>query len=332
MYCINNKGDVISKEKKSMHTNMKNNTNTVNHNDATFKQMGLFSKQVIDKLIREKIPTTPENYAIYFEKLLEEKPASQRKNISTVLEAEEIHENTYVARIEHNVKDSFKQIKDILDTVSTMYNKINKLKVLTKTKKSELLKGSGQVALVAYEESLDETIEALQKQQTLLKERYADVSKNIKNFYQASIYDPKYDVYNKNYLLKLLDSEKTNVSNFNHESTVLVFKIKEESLSKIRLLRDKELITKTVANMIIKRSRRSDIIAHLGSNVFVIILKHTNQEQAQKVIENINNLIELSNYIVDSESIEISLEFGMARIAPNQTKEQIIALAMDNLK
>ncbi len=336
MYCINNEGDVISKEKKRLKTKAgideNKKTISITKDDAALKQMGLFSKQVIEKLIRDKVPTTPENYAIYFEKLLEEKPLSQKKSIGAVLEAEEIHKHTYVARIEHNVKDSFKQIKDILDIVSTMYTKVNKLKILTKNKKGEILKGSGQVALVAYEENLDEIMGALEKQQNTLKERYTDISKHIKSFYQESVYDAKYDVYNKNYLLKLLDAEKTNVSHFHHESTILTFRIQEQSLQNVRLLRDKELITKTVVNMILKRSRRSDSIAHLGTNIFVIILKHTNHEQAQKMIESINNIIEYSNYIVDSESIDIALDFGIARIAPNQTKEQIITQAIEDLK
>ncbi len=333
LYCIDHEGTIIEKDTKKQKMKIEDKQSSVTFTDdnATVKQVGLFSKQVIEKMINEKIPATPENYSIYFEKLLEEKPLVQRKNILKVLDAEAIEEHNYVAQVENNIKESFSQIKAILDTVSNMYSKINKLRKLTKIKKQEILNGSGQVALVAYKENLDEVIETLEKQQASLKERYIEVSESIKQFHKNSIFDPKYDVYNKNYLFKALEAEKKNISTFGHESSILAFKIQTESFEKIKLRKDQELVIKNVANMIMNRSRRSDIVAHLGNDIFIILLKHTNVSQAQKAIESIDHMISFTNYIVDSQNIDIALDFAATKIVTHQTKEQIISTAINQL-
>ncbi len=333
LYCIDQEGTIIEKDTKKQKMKIEDKQNGVTFSDdnTTVKQVGLFSKQVIEKMINEKIPATPENYSIYFEKLLEEKPLVQRKSILKVLDAEAVEEHNYVAQVENNIKESFKQIKAILDTVSNMYSKINKLRKLTKIKKQEIVNGSGQLALVAYKENLDEIIGTLEKQQASLKERYIEVSESIKQFHKNSIFDPKYDVYNKNYLFKALEAEKKNISTFGHESSILAFKIQTKSFEKIKLRKDQELVIKNVANMIMNRSRRSDIVAHLGNDIFIILLKHTNVSQAQKVIDSIDHMIGFTNYIVDSQNIDIELDFAVTKIVTHQTKEQIISTVINQL-
>ena len=185
--------------------------------------------------------------------------------------------------------------------------------------------------MISYDEDLSAISEALSKQQNLLKDQYTKMATVIKNFNSESIFDKKYDVYNKKYLLKTIDSEKNNVNNFGYESTLLALKVKNSSLKNVRLTRDKELIIKTIGKMILKRSRRSDIIAHLEGGIFIVILKHANMEQAQKTIASIEHMISFSNYIVDSQSIDIELDYALSKIVPNKTKEQIIAAALEKL-
>ncbi len=300
-------------------------------NTMVLKQVNLYGKQVIDRMIKDNILPTPTNYTIYFEKLLEEKPLNQKQNINNILEIEEVEDFNYVLKIENNINEAFTHIRPMMDVVSSMYSKINKLKTITKTRREELSKNSSKVSLISYDEDLSAISEALSKQQNLLKEQYTNMATVIKNFNSESIFDKKYDVYNKKYLLKVIDSEKNNVNNFGYESTLLALKVKNSSLKNVRLTRDKELIIKTVGKMILKRSRRSDIISHLEGGIFIVILKHANIEQAQKTIASIEHMISFSNYIVDSQSIDIELDYALSKIVSNKTKEQIIAAALERL-
>ena len=293
--------------------------------------MHLYGKQVVDKMIKENIPPTPANYAIYFEKLLEDKPQAQKQSISSILELEEVEDFDYVMKIENNISEGFTKIKPMMDVISSMYSKINRLRTLTKTQKAELEKGSNSISLVTFTNDLAMISNALTKQQTLLKEQYTNMVSVIKNFNSESIFDKKYAVYNKKYLFKTIDSEKSNVVNFGYESTLLALHIKDESIKNIRLTRDKDLIIKTVGQMILKRSRRNDVVAHFQDGIFIIILKHTNTKQAKKAIESIEHMVSFSNYIVDSQSIDIKLDYAVSKILTDKTKEQIIATALDGL-
>ena len=330
MYCIDQEGDVIDKSEKKASLQHAKDAQPAKDNKM-IRQVSTFSKQVVEKMSQANIPATPENFAIYFDKLLEEKPLKQKQAIQKVLEAETLEKNIYVAHVENDIKESFRQIKVILETVSGMYTKINKLKTLTKNKLQELANGSGQIALVAYEEQLEEIVQSLDGQQKTIKEHYGTIAEKIKAFHANSIFDPKYDVYNKNFLFKTIESEKKNVSTFGYESSLVAFKVKRKTLELIKSQKDKELVIKNIAAMILKRSRRSDIVAHLGNNIFVITLRHTSLEQADKAIESIDTLIQNTNYIVDSQQIEIELEYSRGKIVPNQTRDQILSALISPL-
>jgi len=300
-------------------------------NTIIFRQVSMHSKQVVDKMVKANIPPTPANFAIYFEKLLEEKTQSQKQSINTILELEEVEDFNHVMKIEHNINEGFTQMKSMMDVISNVYTKINKLRTITKARKSELSKGGNSISLASYEEDLDAITSVLTKQQTHLKDQYNKMSTVIKEFNQESVFDKKYDVYNKKYLFKTIDAEKANVKNFGYESSLIALQVKTNSLNDIRLTRDKELIIKTVGKMILKRSRRSDVIAHFQDGVFMLILKHTNLEQAEKTVASIETMIGYSNYIVDSESIDIELDFSLSAIDPTKTKEQIVSKALEGL-
>jgi len=331
VYCINEGGDVVVK-KAPIDTHAKN-TQTAEHtqDDETIKQLAAFSRQVVEKISKAGVPATPENYAIYFEKMLDEKPLKQKQTIQKVLSAETLEKNVYVAHVENDIKESFKQIKVIMESVSVMYNKINKLKTLTKSKLGELANGSGQVALVTYEEQLDEAVRSLETQQKTIKDHYTKIAEKIKAFHANSIFDPKYHVYNKNFLLKTIEAEKKNIASFGHESSLVAFKIRQSTLATIKSQKDKDMVIKNIASMILKRSRRSDIVAHLGNDIFVIVLRHTNAEQAERVIESIDNLMQNTNYIVDSQQLEITLEYALAKIAVNHTRDQLLSSLISQL-
>lgn len=305
---------------------------TIKHNNVVLKQVNLYGKQVVEKMIKDNIPPTPANFAIYYEKLLEDKPLNQRQNINSVLELEEVEDFDYVLKIENNINEGFAKIKAMMDTISNVYTKINKLRTITKQRKDEMTNGgSNKISLVSYEEDLEAITSVLTKQQSSLKTQYVNMSNVIKDFNNESIFDKKYDVYNKKYLFKTIEAEKANVNNFGYESTLLALSIKQSSLRNVRLTRDKELIIKTIGKMILKRSRRSDVIAHLQDGIFILVLKHTDMAQAEKTISSIEHMISFSNYIVDSETIDIKMNFALSKILSNKTKEQIIARALERL-
>ncbi len=301
-------------------------------NALVLKQLNLFSKQTFDRMQKEGIPPTPENYRIYFDKVLETKPLTQQQNIHSLVSLDETGGAEYIARIEQDIHEVFTLVRGMMDTIGTLYSKTNTIKKITQQKKVEISQNPSKVTLLSYEEDLTTMVEIFDTQMSKLKKQYTQLTKIAKELNDQSIFDKKYGVYNKKYLLKTIGNEVSNVNTMGYQSTILGIRVDNDSLKRIRLQRDRDMIVKTIAKMILKRSRRSDVVTHYEENIFMIVLKHTDLENAKIAVERIEEMIELSNFIVDSESIDVKLHFALQQIVPNRTKEELLTRVLDKLK
>ncbi len=302
-----------------------------NKQEKTLKDLNMLSKQVVGKLNKDDVPPTPENYKIYFDAQLETKSDSQRKEIGEILELEEEIEADHTVLLERDIQNAFVYIKSMTESIAKSYTKISHMKKITIEKEREIEVNPSRLALVAYEEDL-ETLEAiLEKELQFLKTRYNSTAELIRNFNQNSIFDKKYGIYNKKYMIKTLDAVLKSIESFDHENTLLSVKIKPESLHNVQHQKDKALINVTLAKLLLKRSRRSDVVGHYEDGIFMILLKHTNLEHAQIAIDRIKDMIDSSNFIVDSNSVDVKLSFGVSSIKKSKTKEVILIEAIDSL-
>jgi len=299
--------------------------------ESTLKNLTVLSKQVIGKLNKDDVPPTPENYKIYFDAHLETKPEAQRKEIAEILALEAEVEADHTATLEKDIQNAFIYVKSMTESIAIAYTKINQLKKITVEKRHELETNHSPLALVSYQEDLEMVEHILEKEAREIKSRYNSTSELIRHFNQSSIYDKKYGVYNKKFLIKALDSILKSVEKFEHQNTLLSIKIKPSSLANIQHQKDRMMINITLSKLLLKRSRRSDIIGHYDDNVFIIVLKHTDKKQAQIAIDRINDMIESANFIVDTESIDVALNFGLASIDKSKSKEEILIEAIDDL-
>ncbi len=299
--------------------------------ETVLRNLTQLSKQVMGKLNKDDVPPTPENYKIYFDAQLETKPQDQQRDIAQILELEEEIEADHTVLLEKDIQNAFIYVKSMTESIAKAYTKISHMKKLTKEKEREIEVNPSKLALVSYEEDLEALEAILEKELHAIKSRYNATAELIRHFNQNSIFDKKYGIYNKKYMLKTLDAVLKSVNNFQHHNTLLAIKIKPESLNSIHHQKDKALINITLAKLLLKRSRRSDIVAHYEEGIFMILLKHTDLEQAQIAIDRITDMIETSNFIVDSTSVDIKLNFGLASVVSTKTKEEILIEAIDNL-
>ena len=300
-------------------------------NEDVLKSLNVLSKQVVGKLTKDCVPPTPENYKIYFDAQLETKSHAQRKDIGKILSLEEDIEADHTVTLEKDIQNAFIYIKSMTESIAKAYTKINMMKKITVEKEREIEINPSHLALVSYEEDLENLEEILDKELHLIKSRYNTTAELIRNFNQHSIYDKKFSVYNKKYLMKSLENILTSIQNFEHDNTLLSIRINPSSLHNVQHQRDKVLINITLAKLLLKRSRRSDIVAHYGENIFMIVLKHTDMEQAHVAIERITDMIESTNFIVDSNNVEVELSFGISTITKRKTKEEILIEAIDSI-
>ncbi len=299
--------------------------------EGTLKSLGMLSKQVVNKLSKDDVPPTPENYKIYFDAQLESKPEAQRKEIQEVLALEAEVEEEHTATLEKEIQNAFIYVKSMTESIATAYTKINQLKKITAEKRKEMETNPSPMALVSYQEDLELISSILQKESQAIKTRYNATAELIRNFNQNSIYDKKYGVYNKKYLLRTLDSILKSVEKFDHQNTLLSIQIAPSSLAAISHQKEKNIVNITLAKLLLKRSRRSDIIGHYDNDIFMIVLKHTNESQAQVAIDRIKDMIDTASFIVEGRELDIVLNFGISVIDTSKSKEEILVDAIDAL-
>lgn len=298
------------------------------------KQLNIFSKQVTDRLIKDNIPPTPANFTIYFEKLLEDKTPTQKESIDKILDlnsSEYEIEKEYMSKTDSFLKENFDKTKKLMDGVNEIYSKVNKIKSAIKSKSVELTKNPTKANVLSFEKSVSSMISSLQQSQESLKENYIGISALMKSFNKESIFDKKYGVYNKKYLFDSIETELSNLKNFHYKGVIISFKVKDDILKSIKLQMDRDLIIKTVVSIVLERSRRSDIIAHFDDGMFILLLKHTDTNQAQKAIKSIQELISFSNFFIDSKNIKVQFDYCIKEIDTTFSAEILVGTAIEGL-
>jgi GGDEF domain-containing protein len=297
------------------------------------QQINLFAKQVVDRMIKDMIPPTPANYLIYFEKFLEEKSPAQKEAIEKILELEKQSDThkEYIALMDSYLKENFDTTKKILEDINSLYTQVSKIKNFIKVKSSELSKNPTKSNILSFENKVVSAVNTLEKKQEEVKDDYKAIAELMKNFNKESIFDKKYEVYNKKYFINILKTELDNMKNFLYKSSMVAFCVKREILKDVKLQSDRDIIIKTVSNLILDRSRRSDILAHYDDGIFLLILKHTDTEQAKKAVESIKNFVSYSNFIIDGKQIQAKIDTNIVEINPDKGIDELIVEAIEGL-
>ncbi|NOX15207.1 MAG: diguanylate cyclase [Epsilonproteobacteria bacterium] len=294
-----------------------------------------FSQFVLKSVVDDNIPPTPNNFQIYFEKLLENKPLTFRKKINEYLEIDDVNSNEYRAKMEKEIRVGFTEVKSIVKIVAVVYKNLNIMKQIVKKRTNELAVSSNQLnvenILVELNGDLEKLSNLTQKQMTNLKHHYDKTAEILKDVENEAIFDARYGVYNKKYLIQTMQKELKSVKQYNHKSSIMMVKIKDTVLNKIVNSKEREMLSRNVAKLLLKTSRRSDIVAHFGSGIFTMLMKHTDLNSAQKASERIVDLIYSTSFFIGEKEFDTDLELGIMPVDPNYSIEETLSGALEVL-
>lgn len=100
-------------------------------------ELETYSKEVLRTLLKDGLPPTPNNFALYFDRLLEDKSQNMRSHIVSILELEENNDAESSIMIEQSLKQGFSYIKNILSITANLYKNMALMtKILEKENKS----------------------------------------------------------------------------------------------------------------------------------------------------------------------------------------------------
>lgn len=302
---------------------------------ASNNELEKFSALVLKVLGDENIPPTPTNFQIYFDKLLDSKPTAFKKRINDFLELESTNNDENHARIEREVKEGFAQIKNIMQVVSTVYRNLNVMQEIIKKRSSQLEASTNALSIQNIISSLSEDLNKMfgltTKQIDLLKDYYQKATTILQEVDNQSIFDVKYGVYNRRYLLKTLQDEIKLIKNYAHSSSLVLARVKESSLEKIINKKDKDTVVRNIAKLLLKTSRRSDIVAHFGDGIFAMILKHTDLASAKKACDRISELVYQTSFFVGTGEVETDIELSIVALDTEHNAEEFITATLERL-
>ncbi|MBE0491540.1 MAG: diguanylate cyclase [Sulfurospirillum sp.] len=301
----------------------------------TDSELEKFSLYVLKVLTDENIPPTPTNFQIYFDKLLDNKPVSFKKRINELLEVEGVNQDEHRAKMELDVKEGFSQIKGIMQVVSTAYKNMGIMKEIIKKRTQELEVSSSQLSVQNVTSALSQDLKKLsglmEKQMQVLKMHYEKTGEILKDIESKAIFDSRYGVYNRRYLLQSIEKECQSIQQYNHQSSLVLVKIKESLILQIINIKDRAILTRNVAKLLLKTSRRSDVVAHYGEGVFGMLMVHTDVNNAKRACDRIIDLIYATSFFIGDREVDTDIELVIVPIRPGHSMEEFVACGLDFL-
>lgn len=296
-------------------------------------ELEAYSKEVLNALAKDGLPPTPNNFSLYFDRLLEDKSQNTRNHIVSVLELEESNEDENSIMLEQSLKQGFSSIKNVLGVTANLYKNMTLMTKILEKRKQELesceQSNDTRSVAAALESDISKLNVILKKQSGSMKSMYDDTAKIIKNVENETIFDNQYGVYNKRYFMSKIEQEIELIRKFKHKSSLIMIELSRDLKSSVNNDKAIMLMTKTIARLLLKTSRRSDTVAHYGNGVFTMLLKHTDIDSAKRASERLCDLVSNSNFFLADREIQLKISIGITDITENNSVEEIIVSSMD---
>ncbi len=304
--------------------------------DNPSSDIEIYAKEVFNSLIADDVPPTPNNFSLYFDRLLENKSEILRKQIISMLELEETNDAELTIQLEHSLKQGFSSVKNILGTTANLYKNMSLMTKILDKRKKELDEHSDVQSTMSITTALENDIAKLnaivKKQSSQMKSLYDETAKIIKNVENETIFDNKFGVYNKRYLMTKVEQEKDLVKEFKHKSSLIFIELSQKLKQSVSNEKAILLMTRTIARLLLKTSRRSDIVAHYGNGVFAMLLKYTDIESAKKASDRLCYLVSNSNFFLADKEIHLKISIGITDINALYSTEEIVVSAMKGVE
>ena len=296
----------------------------------------VYSKNVLEELINDGLPATPNNFSLYFDRLLEDKSESFRKQIKTMLELEDSNDDENTIMLEQSLKQGFSSVKNILGVTANLYKNMSLMTKILEKRKTQLEENTEVKVAMSIASSLEGDISKLnnilKKQTGNMKTMYDETAKIVKNVENETIFDNRFGVYNKRYLLTMIEKEIELVKEFKHNSSLIMIELDKYLKADVNNDKAIVLMTRTIARLLLKTSRRSDTVAHYGNGKFSMLLKHTDITSAEKASERLCDLVSNSNFFLADREIQLKISIGITDITSDFSVEEIIVSAMNGIE
>lgn len=331
--------DDLESNDTGLDLNLTNNNETrdlsIDENDTNIESvenesLESFSQKVFDTLLDKNIPLLPLNYQVYFEQMLNDTSQEFQKKVHSLIESNTNNDDRNI-NFEKNIHSAFANTRDILKCTSSIYKNLVLMNETEKKWHSNLLtNNTNSQRFINDTEILQNDID---EQINQLKILYQKCTKILENINTNTMYDSKFDTYNKRYFIYLVQNEQKMIEKFRHTSTIIMLTLTNQVIQYIKNDQAAALIImKTIAKLLLKTSRRSDIIGYVGNGIFSMLLKHSDIIVSQRASERLIELIKSTNVFLGKREINLDLNIGIAKMNTNRSAENSLNFAINALR
>lgn len=304
-----------------------------------FSELNNFSKNVIEEMINSKIPPTPENFEICFNKLLITQSKTFHDKVSKILTDDKDTLLNQQISMEKEIKQGFSYVKNIFNIVAVIYKNLTIMQNIIKKRINSIKSTISSAEIQAIIKSLDSEFNKLNSLMNnhinTIKDVYANITIICKNIDEQSNYNTKFGVYNKKYFLYSIHKEIKNINDFGYDASIILIKVKhEQNLTITNNVKNQEILIQDLIALIRKECTKNDILAYYDDMHFGIVLRHTNLDTAKQFCDRLSGLLYGSKFGVDengSKSIELDFEICVSALDSHYTAEQNVCNLLDGL-
>lgn len=294
-----------------------------------------YGTQIIHALSANGIAPTPYNYRIYFEKLLENK-TQQFKDNATQFISLDLTPTERRALLEEKVLKAKNHMISTLQQVGATYKNLQLLQNILKKHEHEVNTINNAIALqnviTVFEKELNHLGEATKSQLQNIKVSYDRSIQAIESIANNIICDEKYGLYNRNFLDIRILAELESIHAENYKSSLILIQITKNLARLITSERNTMLINRAISKILQKVANKSDVLVHCGSEVFGILLSHSDKDSAKRFANRLIEKVATTNIFLGEEEISLSVCTGIVEIDSNSKSKEVFKNALEALK
>lgn len=302
---------------------------------ALLNSISKFATNVLNHMLADKVIATPNNYEIYFAKLLEGEDSELKGYIASLESGNQISTQTRV-QMETEIRHGFVQIKNILQIISLIYKNLLVMEGIVKKRLEESKRDANafeiQSCIKAFNEDLLKLNTLMSRHIEAIKTNYDEIGKIFKNISNQSVYDPQYGVFNKRYFIEVMKNNLEYVRRYGYSETLMLIQVDPKVLANVDSMNDKRGILRNIAHTLFNISRRSDVVAHYDNGCFGILMQHTDIEGAKKACDRIRRLISQAKFFISEAELKIEVQIVLSPLLASLSAEELISDALDGLE
>lgn len=291
--------------------------------------------EVVDKVKQDGILATPLNYQIYFERALANKSEELKEIALKMLNhGQQVGYDDYID-LERHLRSSFRSIKQVFDIVAVIYRNQSLLFEMLDKRIAELKSVDNPALSRTIVQHMVTEVNRLKditrKQSDQLKSLYQASAKVINSADNSTVFDAQYGIYNKHFIITSVEKEITMLGP-NYSACLLVLQLADNVAKEISDVNVLTMLQNNVAEILLKASRRSDVVAHYENGIFTILLRHSNLENAQAVCKRLFSFVKSSSTFIDSKRIALEINIALIPLRSESEPESMIASGIAMLK